>query len=420
MPTRLNYLSPELPLRSSQLAGAIAEQLQALGVSIELPNVSPDPSVNTATHLEAVAKALGVLPANEPMTVVTKTVGILAEEDYTTWTAWEADLDNSGIYSSADDAVGEGSNHAFSERLVINGGSTIGLNSITVRPASGSEHDGTPGTGCRIVEPSVVVSFGNALYVNTSVATVNINDMEVDGNALRGFSISHQLAGASTQTNYVRRNLWYNADNATNTSETGVYYGTSYNNEIMDTMIFRISADAGAEIYGIRHTGSTAREDRFNNVTVHGLVQNSATANAYGVDVVDDADFTYKNMSVTSVTGSSSGTKSCFNNSSPSSAACSNNLTSDATAPGSSPQTNKSAANQYVSTTIGSEDLHLKSGADCIGNGVDLGTSPSGVELDIDSYDRDAAAVTWDIGADQFVAVGGSTPVNLMMLLGVS
>ncbi len=63
---------------------------------------------------------------------------------------------------------------------------------------------------------------------------------------------------------------------------------------------------------------------------------------------------------------------------------------------------------EWVSVTGGSEDFHLKSGATSIAAGSDRGTTPSGVEFDIDDFDRDDAAVTWDIGADQFVSSGVS------------
>ena len=61
-----------------------------------------------------------------------------------------------------------------------------------------------------------------------------------------------------------------------------------------------------------------------------------------------------------------------------------------------------------MSTTGGSEDLHLKAGADAIDAGTDLGTTPTGVNYDIDGRDRDAEGDVWDIGADEYVAVGGA------------
>jgi hypothetical protein len=55
-----------------------------------------------------------------------------------------------------------------------------------------------------------------------------------------------------------------------------------------------------------------------------------------------------------------------------------------------------------VSTLSGSEDLHLKFISAAIDAGVDLGTSPDGVQYDIDGKDRDAENSIWDIGAHEF------------------
>jgi len=63
----------------------------------------------------------------------------------------------------------------------------------------------------------------------------------------------------------------------------------------------------------------------------------------------------------------------------------------------------------FTNTTGGSEDFHLVSGDTlAIDNGTDLGTTKS-VQFDIDNYDRDTTAVTWDIGADEYVATGVTT-----------
>ncbi len=76
---------------------------------------------------------------------------------------------------------------------------------------------------------------------------------------------------------------------------------------------------------------------------------------------------------------------------------CMNNLSSDASAPGTSALTNKTAANQYVSLTGGSENLHLKAGADAINAGTDLSVS---FTTDFEGQTRSG---TWDMGADEVV-----------------
>lgn len=73
------------------------------------------------------------------------------------------------------------------------------------------------------------------------------------------------------------------------------------------------------------------------------------------------------------------------------------------------------AGDTFVTTTGGSEDLHQKSGALTINAGTDLGTSPSGVEIDIDNRNRDTNNDTWDIGADELV--GGAAPRRMFILM---
>jgi hypothetical protein len=71
-------------------------------------------------------------------------------------------------------------------------------------------------------------------------------------------------------------------------------------------------------------------------------------------------------------------------------------MSSDSTAPGGSSQTGRSAADQFVSITSGSENFHLKSGADAINMGQNQSLLFSD---DIDGQIRSGA---WDIGADEY------------------
>ncbi|MFB0515915.1 MAG: DUF2341 domain-containing protein, partial [Candidatus Neomarinimicrobiota bacterium] len=74
------------------------------------------------------------------------------------------------------------------------------------------------------------------------------------------------------------------------------------------------------------------------------------------------------------------------------------NMSSNASAPGdhSPPLHNRSASDNFVSISAGSEDLHLKYGADAIGKGIDLSSS---FTTDIDGEVR---SNPWDIGADEY------------------
>lgn len=83
----------------------------------------------------------------------------------------------------------------------------------------------------------------------------------------------------------------------------------------------------------------------------------------------------------------------------------SNNVTSDATgddSPLTSGQVSKTAYSDYfTNVTGGSEDFHLKSTCEFIGDGADLSATFTD---DIDGDTRPTGANTWDIGADEYVA----------------
>ena len=130
----------------------------------------------------------------------------------------------------------------------------------------------------------------------------------------------------------------------------------------------------------------------------------SLSVTSHGTEFFDQTGTTIQNCAVTNTGGTTSDTPVDYSVASPANATVDHNLASDTTASGTGSLDSKTSANQYVSTTDGSEDYHLKAGADAIDAGVDKGTTPSGVEIDIDNRDRDAQGDTWDMGADEFVA----------------
>jgi hypothetical protein len=148
---------------------------------------------------------------------------------------------------------------------------------------------------------------------------------------------------------------------------------------IYNCTVYGIAADGSGTAAGISHATNSGNKRSVNNI-VMGVTSGSGTA----------TDFLYAG----------------------SSGFMFNNMSEDASADdqGSGHLVSKTPSSQFVSLTGGAEDLHLKAGADAIGAGVDLVDEPTGVKYDIDGYDRDAAAVTWDIGADQYVAESSALP----------
>ena len=302
-----------------------------------------------------------------------------SSRDYSTITAWEADLDNTAKYGNGSNAVGECYNDStFAAVGTIDGGGTVGLNSVKLTVATGEHHDGTAGTGAKIVSQANYqgVSGGNTLPVHVSL-------LEVDYNSFRVAAFS---GNGGSGVNQYSRLLLYNGGMYNN-----LFYFDYYAMNIFNNTIYNFSHVTGA--YAIRTT-SNSTAYVFNN-TVHDLRGNT---NGY---YLRSGGVNCKNCIASSVEGSGFvyvGTP-----------ITSNNLSSDATADdgvGTGHIINVDPVKQFISTTPGSEDLHLVMGSDALNVGADLGNTPEGVQYDIDGYDR-TASITWDIGADEAHEIDG-------------
>ena len=69
----------------------------------------------------------------------------------------------------------------------------------------------------------------------------------------------------------------------------------------------------------------------------------------------------------------------------------------------------------FVSTGVGTEDLHITEDSVCVDAGTDLGTT-GGVQTDINGRDRDSNGDTWDIGAHEFVPEATAGAAFLLFL----
>lgn len=324
------------------------------------------------------------------MATITKTIGT-SGRDYSTVTLWEADLDDGGIYSASDDAVGEMYNDStFSERWTIDGGATIGLNSITLTVAESERHDGTAGTGVRFIQ-----SASWKCQVTTTVPT-HLSWFEMDGNS----TVNNNTMLSHTRDGTINHLILHNHTtswNSTVLSASGHNLDTTLSNCIVYDFVN--SAPSGKSVVIVNQgVASGAGNITGANLTIHGCYSTGDSPTVAYTLSDNYATRTGQNILITDC-------DVCFGISSYSKATVNHNASSDATASGTGSLTNIVTADQYVSTVSGSEDLHLKLGSDCIGAGIDLGTTDD-VQFDIDGYDRDTNAVTWDIGADQFVALG--------------
>lgn len=337
-----------------------------------------------------------------------KTIGSLSR-DYATFTLWEQDLDDgtnaandATAYASGDDAEGHVYDDSpFDESFTINGGGTVGLNSITLTVPAGERHDGTGGTGARITNTagSITLTIGGNI-------PVYIEWLELDGTDQNTTGILNNQPSFSTEVHL--RNLLIHDIQRTGGGEIWGVRADTRALLACNLFIFGIkqNRNSGTPVNGIE-----VDQDRtfagVINCTVVGCekVHASAGGTVYGVT---GTDLSTGRGFINNLSGGhsvASGTATIEDYASYSTATFTTNMSEDSS--GSTGLTGADPANQFVSTTPGDEDLHLKSGADAIDAGTDQGTTPSGVEIDIDGTDRDATGATWDCGAHEFLAAGG-------------
>ena len=360
------------------------------------------------------------------MATVTKT--IKSGGDYTSPAAWEADLDDTSIYSSGDTAIGECSgDHELTSQLIINGGGTVGLTQTRLTAPAADRHDGTAGTGTRLTFDMTSCKVFTMSYAVADVQrTCEWIEFDFEETVRSGDEYLYLSNGGESTGRLINfsHNLLHSLDAGSNLVR--LIWAETYCNAVHNNIVYDVTSTNSTWVRGI------VMYHRFSfcaNNTVYHVRTTGTGANATGIWTRDSsADDMFNNISVgTGGTSANdyvvsyhaqSGTKS-------------NNLSSDSTAPGTDAVTGESASDLFVSTWPGSEDLHLKSGAAAIGDGDDIGTSYSipvhggvtvassafgtAINYDIDDYNREDADA-WDIGADQYVAAstgGGTAPIVL-------
>lgn len=336
------------------------------------------------------------------MAIVTQTIGTTGR-DYSTLILWEQDLDNAGIYNSSDDAVGESYDDSdFSDNLVINGGGTVGLATITLTVASGERHDGTVLSGGVINNPS----SGHPVRVSRSDVTVE----------------------------------WFMLTNQATSSNNAGFFSDNFSNiAFKHNILYDMDSDAAFQrVYGVRQLSSGQQNFICTNNILYNLDQPNGSPSNYAwaysclATSVGNPALCYNNIAfnINSTPGSGGTAYNCegyvrncvaatvggdcyLASASPQTE--SHNLATDNTDAGTGSNgadDGVAVGNLFVSTVGGTEDLHSQDiDADQVDSGVDLGTAGE-AHISIatsgfaDGYDRDTdtdgRASTWDIGADEF------------------
>ena len=279
----------------------------------------------------------------------------------------------------------------LSANVVFDGSTTDATHGITLTADGGNRHNGTAGTGV-VIDANLGTSHVNILDGN-----VTLEWLELKG--LRGADNSAMIRAVdSGTTNILLQNLLIHDYHDPTTVPT-----------VIDQGAIRLSGSAGKSVTvrnvmiwdgdneGIRgdEVGDTLIIE---NCSLDDIRDSSGNPQR-GVFADNQTGVIVRNTIVTR-----SGTDYDAASGSFDPAASANNIDSDGTAPGASPQT-VLASDVFV---VPGTDLHLKAGANpAVDVGVDLSASFTN---DIDGGLRPNGAA-WDIGADEF---GATTAVELV------
>ena len=320
-------------------------------------------------------------------------------------TDWESELDDTNLYQAADNAFGVCYNDAtFTELSVeFNGGGTVGLNSLTLTVAESDRHDGTAGSGV-VWSHSSWQTFVKLPGANGYDVSATIEWLDLDKNGNHGLSLIQDPT--SWFNHKTIRNCLVHDGLISSGSEN--FYGIDIlegQTDVINCIVYNIQKTTtnASQCAGIRTSVANSQQRLMNN-TVHNVTHDNGSGVCYGILTVDDVDYTVQNCLVTSTGGTTSGTVADFANSSFTNSTASHNISSDSSASGTGSITSVTVADQYESIVGGSENLHLRAGADAINAGTDLSTGPYGIEIDIDGIARTG---TWDIGAHNYIAPPG-------------
>lgn len=358
------------------------------------------------------------------MATVTKSIGT-SSRDYSTIALWDADLDESSIYSSGDTAVGEcyaDSDFTGNGTTTINGGGTIELDNINLTAASGERNDGSANTGVRLLRTSGsesgVISWG-PFYTSTHYPVAQIEWLEIDAGQLAVKILISISDSTGVQKCLLHGGRWSGG----NQSTAGIL-GSTKNCWICNNIVYDMVMDngtSGAHLIAGIWQGQNDWTMITSN-TVYGITL-TGTGSLYWANVWGIYSYTgyqyqriWNNiaMGTTNLSGEVRATTDFEAQAGALWYASDKNLSSDTTAPGVTTYHSETASDIFLSITGGAEDLHLKSGTNAVGNGKDSGQnievvgktmpfSPYTWEIGIGGYDREAADA-WDIGAAQFVA----------------
>lgn len=339
--------------------------------------------------------------------------------------------------------------------ISINGFDLNSTNRVKISPAPGEIHDGTPDSGVTIVHTTTgdfnsiidvqdthVVIEGivfktttnhlSTATLRTAIAATSLSDAPIFRNNIivrvggttaatgqSGIAMANNAGATKAFNNIVigfgrgifidNTNLYHLYNNTTKDSGTGIFYGNSvYRAKIKNHLSVDDSTAFSNNIGDSDSTNNLAEDSTAHFGATYDT--GTTTATTAGKLVDSGADFVTAGVEVGSVVANT--TDSTYTYVTAIDSATTLSVANDIFTSGENFSVYKSYRGSVTCVDKTNNDLHLVSGdTNAIDRGADLGTT-DGVNYDIDNYDRDGGGVTWDIGADEYVAAGGARRRN--------
>jgi len=373
------------------------------------------------------------------MATVTKTIGT-SSRDYSTINAWEADLNSGSIYSHGDTAVGEmyadstftGAQSTIENGSAIGGSSGHDLALIKLTVHADSRHDGTAESGA-LLKPTA--NSGHSVgIIKIAVDNVTIEWLDISLDSLDSTNTNRAIFHASGGGTTTIRNMLIH-DKGGNPGSAGP--GAIISNfagavddirYILNNIMYSFIETADDSSSAINMRAFQGNLHIYNN-TIYLIKSHGGSKDAVGMRFGNDADTTanIKNNIVAGLDGADINAAYWCDHAS-ATLNTANNLSDDTTDAGTDAEDFGQTQNDstaligktlaeisFVSTSVGTEDLHIDEDSDCVDAGADLGTT-GGVEIDINGRNRDSNGDTWDIGAHEFVPEATAGAAFLLFL----
>ena len=350
---------------------------------------------------------------------------------FSTITVFEEMIDDSSpnYWGSSDDVVGELHADSNFTDATVNFSQKQSLSSVTLSVYEDDRHDGTAETGA-LWKPT-----GNSGH-DQGILRINIDDMtaewlDISFNSLDTNNTNKGIVLVGTNNNNIIRNNLIH-DKGGNPGSNGPFIihtigagASSDSIYILNNIIYNVEETSGDHASAI-NTNAWAGNAYIYNNTVYNIKSNGSSkyAIAYRFGNPASSNTRIKNNIASKLDSANSSGERAYehgaNNGGAGTVDEAYNLSDDTAstayeASGTGSLIDKTLAEiAFVSTSAGSEDLHIQSSSVCAEAGVDLGTTNE-VNIDINGRDRDAQGDTWDMGAHQVSEAAADTGAMFIM-----